>query len=166
MEHKAIFSKTVEFLISIGIVVRFEPLINPCFLPGLYIDKGTIIVDLEKLKYPGDILHEAGHLAVVSAAERVHTSEVDIALRKDREAEEMMAIAWSYAACVRLDIDPGFVFHDEGYKNGGSSIAENFKAGHYFGVPMLQWVGMALENKQAVAQGKPAYPQMLQWLRD
>jgi hypothetical protein len=166
MVKQEVFKKAVEFLINIGISVRFETLNSPCFLPGLFIDNGTIIVDIEKLKYPGDILHEAGHLAVVSAADRVHTCEPDIALRKDREAEEMMAIAWSYAACVQLDIDPGFVFHDEGYKNGGSSIAENFKTGHYFGVPMLQWVGMALENKQAEAQGKPAYPQMLQWLRD
>ena len=58
-----------------------------------------------------------------------------------------------------------FVFHDEGYKGGGSSIADNFKQGRYFGVPMLQWTGMALENNSETEPGKPVYPAMLQWLR-
>lgn len=101
---------------------------------------------MEKFKYPGDILHEAGHIAVVPPAERHLLNADTIATREQREAEEMMAIAWSYAACVHLDIDAGFVFHDNGYKGGGSSIAESFKQGHYFGVPMLQWVGMTLEK--------------------
>ncbi|MES2795550.1 MAG: hypothetical protein V4683_06280 [Bacteroidota bacterium] len=166
MNNQATFDKAVEFLIKIGIPVRFESLDKPTFLPGLFIDKGTIILDLEKLKYPGDLLHEAGHIAIVPAAERLSISEADIALRKDRESEEMMAIAWSYAVCVEIDINPSFIFHDEGYNKGGSSIAANFKEERYFGVPMLQWVGMALEKSQALILDKPAYPKMLQWLRD
>jgi hypothetical protein len=102
----------------------------------------------------------------VAAADR-HLLDADsIAKREQREAEEMMAIAWSYAACVHLDIDAGFVFHDHGYKNGGSSIAENFKQGHYFGVPMLQWVGMTSGKKDEVTPDKPVYPCMEKWMRD
>lgn len=78
-----------------------------------------------------------------------------------REAEEMMAIAWSYAACVHLGIDAKFVFHDNGYKGGGSSIAENFKEGRYFGVPVLKWVGMCNNPEE-----ENGYPKMIKWLRE
>ncbi len=161
----SLLDKCIEFLRSIGIPVHFRTITTDCFLPGISIVHGEIEVDLEKLKYPGDILHEAGHIAVVPAAERNTINEHSIANREQREAEEMMAIAWSYAVCLHLDIDAGFVFHDHGYKGGGSNIAENFKQGHYFGVPMLQWVGMTKEKKDETEPGKPVYPAMLQWLR-
>jgi hypothetical protein len=155
----------ILFLQSIGLNIQYRQLETDCFLPGISIENGGLIIDKQKLKYPGDILHEAGHLAVVPAAERITLNEHDIALRPQREAEEMMTIAWSYAVCIHLGIDARFVFHDEGYKGGGSSLAENFENKQYFGVPMLQWVGMTLEEKNAVEQGKPAYPAMLHWLR-
>jgi hypothetical protein len=158
-------TKAIAFIKEIGISVNFGKITEASFLPGVSIVNGEIIVDEEKLLYPGDILHEAGHLAVVPANERINLSEHDIAKRPQREAEEMMAIAWSYAASVYLNIDASFVFHDDGYKGGGNQLAENFKQGHYFGVPMLQWVGMALEKKNAEEQNKPAYPQMINWLR-
>lgn len=161
-----LFEKAVTFLKDIGIPVHFVELDGYCFLPGINIVNGEILVDINKLKYPGDILHEAGHIAVVPGSERVMVNEKSIAQRPMREAEEMMAIAWSYAACVYLDMDAGFVFHDHGYKNGGSNIAENFKEGRYFGLPMLQWTGMALERKNEAEPDKPVYPAMLKWLRD
>ena len=157
--------KVVEFLRIIGIPVHFRPVTTACFLPGISIVNGEIEVDMGQLKYPGDILHEAGHIAVVPAAERCNLNEHSIAGREQREAEEMMAIAWSYAVCVHLGIDAGFVFHDFGYKGGGGNIAENFKQGNYFGVPMLQWVGMTKEKKNETEPCNPVYPAMLQWLR-
>jgi hypothetical protein len=158
-------NKVILFLQSIGLSIQYADIETDCFLPGISIENGGLIIDKQKLKYPGDILHEAGHLAVVPAAERITLNEHDIALRPQREAEEMMAIAWSYAVCVHLGINARFVFHDDGYKGGGSSLAENFENKQYFGVPMLQWVGMTLEEKNAIEQGKPAYPAMLYWLR-
>jgi len=166
MQNDNAFEKAIDFLCAIGIEVKFQPIDTKTFLPGVSIEGGQIIVDREKMKYPGDILHEAGHIAVVPSADRSSINEQSIAERKDRNAEEMMAIAWSYAACIHLNIDPGFVFHDNGYKGGGSSIADNFKQGHYFGVPMLQWVGMTLDEKNALEKGLPAYPAMTTWMRD
>ncbi len=65
------------------------------------------------------------------------------------DSGEMMAIAWSYAAAVRLDVDPATVFHSGGYRGWAGSIIDNFSAGRYFGVPMLQWIGLTFdENKQ------------------
>ena len=107
------FDKAVDFLTTIGIVVKFEPIDSATFLPGVSIENGQIIVDREKMKYPGDILHEAGHIAVVPAKDRSTLNEQTIIQREQRDAEEMMVIAWSYAACVHLGIDAGFVFHDD-----------------------------------------------------
>jgi DNA-binding XRE family transcriptional regulator len=162
----SMFEKSVSFVRAIGILVHFRPITTECFLPGISINNGEIVVDMEKLKYPGDILHEAGHIAVVQANDRSTLNEQTIIQREQRDAEEMMVIAWSYAACIHLDIDAGFVFHDEGYKGGGSYIAESFRNGNYFGVPMLQWMGMALEKKNEAEPDKPVYPAMLQWLRN
>lgn len=161
-----LFKKATSFLEDIGIGVQFEAIETATFLPGICINSGKIIIDKNKLKYPGDILHEAGHIAVIPAADRPLLDEHSIAKREQREAEEMMAIAWSYAACVHLNIDASFVFHEDGYQGGGSSIAENFRAGRYFGVPMLQWVGMALERTSESNPGMPVYPEMLRWLRE
>jgi len=160
------FEKCISFLNEIGIETRFEKLDEPCFLPGLSIRNGSIIIDKEALIYPGDILHEAGHVAVVPAAERPTLTAAAIEKRPMRGAEEMMAIAWSYAACIHLDFDPYFIFHDEGYNGGGSYIAENFNNKKYFGLPMLQWKGMAADEKRAVESGVKPYPFMLKWMHD
>ena len=39
-------------------------------LPGLAIEHGAILVDEQRLSHPGDILHEAGHLAVADPVGR------------------------------------------------------------------------------------------------
>jgi hypothetical protein len=156
----------ISFLNEIGIETKFEKLDEPCFLPGLSIRNGSIIIDKEALKYPGDVLHEAGHIAIVPAAERPALTASAIEKREMREAEEMMAIAWSYAACMHLSLDPYVVFHDDGYKGGGSYIADNFSNKNYFGLPMLQWKGMAADEKNAVLLNIPPYPYMIKWVLD
>ncbi len=158
--------KCISFLQEIGIETKFEKLDEPGFLPGLSIRNGTIIIDKEALSYPGDILHEAGHIAVVPAAERQALTASSIEKRAMREAEEMMAIAWSYAACMHLGLDPYVVFHDEGYRGGGSYIADNFANKNYFGLPMLQWKGMTMDEVEAAKNNQAAYPHMIKWVLD
>jgi hypothetical protein len=166
MVENILLEKCIVFIQSIGIPVVSDTTSGADFLPGLSVEDGAIILDKEKLQYPGDILHEAGHIAVVPAAERNTLNAGSIAKRKDREAEEMMAIAWSYAACVHLAIDPHFVFHDDGYKGGGSYIADSFAGKQYFGLPMLQWIGLTYDEKNATEKGAAPYPAMIKWLRD
>jgi hypothetical protein len=160
-EEQVLFDKCVGFLQTIGIPVVFARLEGDCFLPGFQLNGGEVVIDIEKMRYPGDLLHEAAHIAIVPAAERGTLTADSIMLRPMREAEEMMAIAWTYAACVHLGIHPYFVLHKEGYQGGGNEIADNFMEGRYFGVPMLQWVGMCAANGSA----EPQYPAMLHWLR-
>ena len=156
-ENKQALEKCIVFLNSIGIKTMYRQLESESFLPGLSIENGCILVDREALKHPGDILHEAGHIAVVPAADRATLNAASIKTRPSREAEEMMAIAWSYAACIHLGLDVYFVFHDDGYKGDGHSIAENFLARRFFGTPMLQWCGMIDEK---------FFPTMIKWMRE
>ena len=62
--------RLTAFVRGIGIDVRAATLPDKTFLPGLDIRHGAILVDEARLTYPGDILHEAGHLAVADPAER------------------------------------------------------------------------------------------------
>ncbi len=159
------FEKSISFLqeIKIGVVYRT---INDddSFLPGFLIEKGKLVMDVDKIKFHGDILHEAAHIAVVPSAERSLLDGFNIGQRKDAAAEEMMAIAWTYAACIYLQIDPNFVFHENGYKGGGSSIVDNFRNGQYIGVPVLQWLGMTTTSPEI--DDRFRYPAMIKWLRD
>ncbi|TMJ05955.1 MAG: hypothetical protein E6G97_01320 [Alphaproteobacteria bacterium] len=148
--------KLAAFVRSIGIDVRAATLTEPTFLPGLQIDCGALLIDEARLIYPGDILHEAGHIAVSDPATRA-TAPVST-----DPGEEMAASAWSYAAARKLGIDPAIVFH-AGFKGGGPSMVENFNAGRYIGVPMLHWFGMAVEPRQAASLDP--YPHMLRWVR-
>ena len=66
--------KIVTFLRGIGIEVRAAQLDHSTFLPGIEVDSGRLHVDEGKLIYPGDLLHEAGHLAVAPRALRTGLS--------------------------------------------------------------------------------------------
>ncbi len=161
-ERTDIIEKIFSFLREIGIEVNFETLDEPTFLPGIEIHYGTLAVDDAKLKYPGDLLHEAGHLAVVSPARRKK-------LHKDagqKAGEEMTAIAWSYAAAMHIGIEPSVLFHADGYRGDGEWLIENFSNGNYFAVCTLQWLGMTIEPKDDLPAEIQTYPKMLKWTLD
>jgi len=138
----------ITFVRSIGIGVVFAE-VPDGFVPGLRIDGGTILVDIERWKYAGDLLHEAGHLALQEPSKR--------GTPDGEGGEEMGAIAWSFAAAVHLGIDPAVVFHPDGYKGWASELLENFRAGRYIGVPMLEWRGLAVKGE---------YPRLRHWTRE
>ncbi len=158
----SITTAIVNFLVDIGLEVRFGEIAGRTFLPGIIIEQGTLRIDEAQLKYPGDLLHEAGHLALKSPGRR---KEVQIDAGKSA-GEEMGAIAWSYAALVHLQLDPAIVFHADGYRGGSTALIDNFAAGRYIGVPILQWRGLAAESQLARELGVTPYPQMIKWLRD
>lgn len=56
-----------NFLKSIGLTVLHKELDSSCFLPGIKLLNGTILLDVNLLEYPGDLLHEAGHIAITEA---------------------------------------------------------------------------------------------------
>lgn len=155
-------TRMAAFIAEIGLGLRWDHLEAPTQLPGIAIDHGTLVVDLDRLKHPGDLLHEAGHLAVVPAVDR---SSIDGNAGSDG-AREMSAIAWSYAALRHLTLDPVIVFHPDGYRGGSTNIIDTFTAGRGFGVPMLQWLGMTAVAERAEQLGVPPYPHMIKWVLD
>lgn len=152
----------VEFLNRIGISVCAGRFSEPAFLPGILVAQGALIIDEPSLRYPGDLLHEAGHIAVAAPSRRPHLG----ANVGGDAGEEMMAIGWSYAAAIHLGLDPAVVFHPDGYRGGSASLLENFSEGRYIGVPLLQWIGLTAEPGPAAALGIPPYPHMRKWIRD
>ena len=155
-------AKMAEFLGTIGLPVGLASLPERTFLPGIAICRGILTIDEPNLRYPGDLLHEAGHLAMLPPGERV---EADGHMGDDGGLE-MAALAWSYAAALHLGVPPEVVFHEAGYRGGASSLLDNFAAGRYVGVPMLEWVGLTAGEKRAHALGIQPYPYMLRWLRE
>lgn len=148
-----LISKLTGFVQSAGVPVRSEAIEGETFLPGLTIIDGTLVVDGDRLEWPGDILHEAAHIALTPPSRRAALGgKLTIT-----PAEEMAALAWSYAAAVAADIDAQIVFHEGGYKKGGAHLAAQFASGlppGGPGVPMLQWWGMT-----------SAFPTMTHWIR-
>jgi len=155
-------SRMAGFLASIGLETAPVVLAETGFLDGLMISHGVLLIDEAQLAYPGDLLHEAGHLAVITGEKR----KLLCGSAGSDPGEEMAAIAWSYAAALYLGIDPAVVFHPNGYSGGSQAILLNFSQGRYFGVPMLEWLGLTASRKDAVLLDLPPYPHMLKWLRD
>src|SRR5271170_1181821 len=92
----------LDWLRKIGVTVRLAPLGANTFLPGVTMEPGGLIVDPERLLYPGDLLHEAGHLAIMSPVQRASTE----ANAGSNMGDEIAAQTWSYAAAVRLGLPP------------------------------------------------------------
>jgi hypothetical protein len=157
-----VVQRIVAFVRSIGLPVVHGTLDDTAFLPGMALVDGGIVIDEARLRHPGDILHEAGHLAVRAPAERPQSQG---RLGVDG-GEEMGAIAWSYAATLHLGLNAAVLFHPEGYKDEAATLQQNFGDGHYLGVPYLQWLGLCYEPGRAQIEGCAPYPAMQRWLRE
>ena len=159
MFSDSLVTRLTTFVVSIGIEVQACAINWKTQFPGLDIKLGNVLVDEKELIHPGNILHEAGHIAV-------H----DPARRKDPKfsptrGEELGALAWSYAATVYLGLSSELVFYPGSYHGWDTSLVENFAEGRYLGVPLLQRYGMALESRRAAELDLQPYPHMLKWLR-
>lgn len=154
-----------EFVRRVGIPVLGGELPDDTFLPGLEVVAGSLVIDEKKLMHPGDILHEAGHLAVMPAEERARSNgEVETAAGWP-EVVELEAICWSYAACVELGIDPRIVFHEHGYQGRSEALLRGFELGVFPGVPGLELYGMTYTAPKAAAADIDPFPVMQRWLR-
>lgn len=157
--------KVLSFLNEIGIDV-VEKELNDTFLPGLSLGSNCIYIDYDKLLYPGDILHEAGHLAVTTSSERKLVGSDEMSPDWPTQAEEIVAILWSFAAANHLQLPLDFVFHPNGYKGASDWFITNFNDKNYIGLPFLEWIGLTFSDDRALKEGKEAFPVMQKWLRD
>ena len=150
----------IDWLQQIGLTVCFSPLDADTFLPGVTLMPSGLIVDPERLLYPGDLLHEAGHLATMLPAQRASAGSN----AGSDMGDEIAAQTWSYAAAIHLGLPPEMVFHSNGYKGAAASLIRIYRDGTA-GVPLLQWMGLTLDSTRAASISVPPYPHIIRWLR-
>lgn len=177
------FDRIVDFLRNIGLPVEVGPFGPEGFLPGVTIRQGVMHVDPDHLHVSGDLLHEAGHMAIVPARLRsrlgtnLETSlceaagddpdpQVQVALKHT----EIAAVAWSYAALKALDLPPETIFFAGGYRldqQQRDRFLYLLETGNQFGIGHLATLGMtgpcgvmALLYQNGLAP----FPTMTRWL--
>jgi hypothetical protein len=154
-----LIARMAEFLGSIGIAVVPASSLLPANFPGLDIQHGRVLVDETRVVHAGDVLHEAGHIAMAEPSRRN-------GLRiEPTGGEELATLAWSFAAAHHLGLGAEVVFYPESYANFGDGLGENFAMGNYIGLPLMQRFGMTVEPRGAAARGVAPFPHMLRWLR-
>ena len=161
-----ITQKILSFLDTIGITIIEKELPDDTFLPGLSLSNKGIEIDFNKLLYPGDILHEAGHLAVTSSEDRNKIGTPEMSNDWPSQGEEIGAMLWSFAASKHLEIPLDIVFHDKGYKGSATWLIESYENETYIGLPYLEWCGLTLSDEKAIVQNVKAFPHMIKWLRE
>lgn len=177
----AMFGTTAAFLESIGITVRLERGAAG-FLERMRVDGASIVVDDEDPELVGDMLHEAGHIAVTPSLFRGSlTANVDdaaslmaqyfnehpncMAFPEDPVARAIMqsgeqeAIAWSYAAAHHLGIDTMLPFA-KGFDGDGRETHDMLVIGHHLGIHGLFHSGMTDLPRQGAG-----YPAMKRWMQ-
>lgn len=159
MFSESLVTKLAAFVRSVGIPVEPSVLDRKTRFPGLDVCCGVVLVDESRLIHPGNILHEAGHIAVHDPARRPD------ARFTPTKGEEIGTIAWSYAATVHLGLPAELIFYPGSFTGWADSLIENFAEGRYLGVPLLQLHGMAVEPRLAVEGGPEPYPHMIRWVR-
>ena len=151
------FSTIVSFLEEIGINVVEKELTEPTFLPGIKIVGYSVVVDRSLLIATGDILHEAGHLAVTEPEFRDKIGTPDVPADWPKDGDELAAMLWSYAALTHLKLPVEVVFHDDGYKDQADWLREQYATGTYIGLPLFIWMGFCDDEVQ--------FPRVKKWLR-
>jgi hypothetical protein len=149
-----LLQRIVAFIESLGISVHEREMRRKTLVPGIDIEEGALVFEESGMCKPADLLHEAGHIALTLPAKRP-TLDGTI---ESSPAEEMAAIAWTWAAATLLNIDPREVFHEEVISGNGPTLLEHFLGGKYIGVPMLRYWGLTGKDVQ--------YPRMSRWMRD
>ena len=163
-ERVAQARRVMSFLREIGLAVTEVPVPADSFLPGLRIVQGGLQVDLDQLRWPGDLLHEAGHLAVVPAALRASMDDALAELPPVPHGGEIEATAWAWAALQHLGLPSDVLFHEGGYHGRSQGLRTTFELGVYLGAAGLVSAGLAATPAQAWAGAAP-YPHLMAWLR-
>jgi hypothetical protein len=156
MEREEIFERIFSFLDKIGLETEEGPVSGKVFLPGITIKDGCLLFEKSAVKYPGDLLHEAGHIAVSEPALR---KKLNGEIPKERHGDEMAVLIWSYLAAKEAGIPPEIVFHPDGYKGDSKWLVENFNNKVYVGLPLIVW--MKIVEKQDDGSLK-----VISWLRN
>jgi len=183
------------FLERIGLQVLRAPVGEAPFLPGIRIDRGTLVVEPEALTASGDLLHEAGHLACAPAEIRPRLDgNVKASLDGLREAapdgpvaelpndarrlacilqgDEPMAVAWSASALIELGLPVDSVFYPGSYGSPEGvvpvALLQQLEMGLHPGIPWLALAGMTDLPPRFAGDPVPPvpWPRMRRWVQN
>lgn len=174
----------VTFLQAIGLPVEWvDHWDGESFMDLVRIQHGGLVVQKEAAV--ADVLHEAGHLAVVPAPYRtwIH-DDVDVGLERMLDAIETLALdpddalpkaamqageaeatAWAWAAGVHLGLAPHTIIADSDYQGMGQSLRVALGRGCDPGIRGLCRAGFCGQGSLAAQRGLPVYPALAFWLQ-
>lgn len=180
--------RAVEFIGSIGLNVCCAE-VRDSHIPFVKISDGGLVVDVKNV-FPGDVLHEAGHLAVIPQPFRDGANDdlADVNRHMGRHLDifglrgfsshpedplcrallqcgEHEAIAWQYAAACAIDLPEEWLFPPDSFGGEGAALAAALKGGWHAGIHGLRAAGWTkLRARDGAPAGAPVYPQLAFWL--
>ena len=158
-------------------------------MPGIEIENGKLLVD-QRICVAGDLLHEAGHLAVIPTLFRSRANTDLDALAKKMgqylsadnsyggdpvcrailQSGECEATAWAWAAGTHLGFPPNVIIHANAYQDlhgneGASAIRQALSCNSYFGINGLQAAGWCAVRAGPYAEylNLPVFPRLAFW---
>lgn len=175
----------VEFLNHIGISAELQPGAKG-FLGAVRIVDGRLLVD--PLCPVSDLLHEAGHIAIVpkryrhllnnnvSKGHALMLEDVDHLLADDvdhplyvavMQSGDTEATAWAWAAGIHLGIAPEKIILDQQYENDGAGVRLALSLGQYAGINGMARAGFCYTNR-AIAHMKDTqcFPALAFWTQE
>ena len=174
--------RTVRFLNEIGL--RCEPRAGAAgFVAGVVIERGALFFD--DVARASNLLHEAGHLAVVpsrfrplfngnvSGGQKAMMAAIDFSNPDSSEARAALscsdpeATAWAWSAGKRVGLAPEEIILDAEYGGDGPSVRAALQACCYAGIHGLAHSGFCVvrPGRLSAIRGLPAYPQLARWLQ-
>lgn len=173
-------NQVVEFLIAIGLpVVRCER--TGGFVPDVRIVNGALHVT-DQATAP-NVLHEAGHLAIIPARYRpLMDDDIEAGIERMMEAidwsdpdapecrmatqcGETEATAWAWAAGIHLGLEHTDIIADEDYGRQGAGVRWRLEHDAYLGINGLCHAGFCGRGELGRKRGLPLYPALSYWLQ-
>ncbi|SOC30957.1 hypothetical protein [Thalassospira xiamenensis] len=179
--------KVVEFLAdTVGLNATFEAGVSG-FCDGVVIRAGSLVVDPQVCAI-GDLLHEAGHVAITPGRYRRLMSDdlreglklmLDDVEKLGPDSEVFQpamqcsdpeATAWAWAAGMHLGLKPEIIIEDDAYGSSGANVRSQLLSSElgrpygrvtgYLGIHGLAHAGMtSLHNRGGAAM----FPEMKRW---
>lgn len=165
--------RVIDFLTAIGLDLRPVPGAEG-FLKGITFEQGVLLYD-PALATSSDLLHEAGHLAVIPArfrhlagrdldetfavmGEALDDLQIDSPeMRAILQSGEAEATAWSYAAGKAIGLKDQSIIDDGDFSGEGEMVRGMLSYGAHFGVHGLVHGGMCASKRD--------YPRLTRWLQ-